>query len=65
VVATITHAKAPVWAGHLRELLEKSFQVKKILMGEWARSSSPTRAGTVGVALFQPTEEELALLGKD
>ena len=62
VVVTIAHAKAPVWADRLRGLLEKSFQVKEILIGEMgpvvAANAGP---GTVGVALFQPTEEELEL----
>ncbi|HEV2854262.1 MAG TPA: DegV family protein [Thermoanaerobaculia bacterium] len=60
VVAAIAHAKAPVWADRLRGLLEKSFQVKEMLIGEMgpvvATNAGP---GTVGVALFQPTEEEL------
>ena len=60
VMATIAHAKAPVWADRLRGLLEKSFQVDEILIGEMgpvvAANAGP---GTVGVALFQPTDEEL------
>jgi len=63
VVATVAHAKAPVWADRLRGLLEKSFQVQEILMGEMGpvvvANAGP---GTVGVALFQPTEEELGLI---
>ncbi len=63
VAVTIAHAKAPVWADRLRGLLEKSFQVKEILIGEMgpvvAANAGP---GTVGVALFQPTEEELGLI---
>lgn len=64
VMATVAHAKAPVWADRLRGLLEKSFQVREILIGEMgpvvAANAGP---GTVGVALFQPTEEEMALIG--
>jgi fatty acid-binding protein DegV len=45
-------------------LLEKSFQVKEILIGEMGpvvvANAGP---GTVGVALFQPTEEEAGLIG--
>jgi DegV family protein with EDD domain len=63
VMATIAHAKAPVWADRLRGLLEKSFQVQEILIGEMgpvvAANAGP---GTVGVALFQPTEEEMVLI---
>lgn len=60
VMAAVAHARAPVWADRLRGLLEKSFQVKEILIGEMGpvvvANAGP---GTVGVALFQPTEEEL------
>jgi DegV family protein with EDD domain len=64
VIATVAHAKAPVWADRLRGLLEKSFQVKELLIAEMGpvvvANAGP---GTVGVALFQPTEEELGLIG--
>jgi DegV family protein with EDD domain len=63
VVVTVAHAKAPVWADRLRGLIEKSFQVKEILIAEMGpvvvANAGP---GTVGAALFQPTEEELALI---
>ena len=64
VVVTVAHAKAPVWGDRLRGLIEKSFQVKEILIAEMGpvvvANAGP---GTVGAALFQPTEEELALIG--
>jgi len=60
VVVTVAHAKAPVWADRLRGLLEKTFQVKEILIAEMgpvvAANAGP---GTVGAGVFQPTEEEL------
>ena len=63
VVVTVAHAKAPVWADRLRGLIEKTFQVKEILIAEMgpvvAANAGP---GTVGAGLFQPTEEELALI---
>lgn len=63
VVAAVAHAKAPVWADRLRGLLEKSFRVKESLIAEMgpvvAANAGP---GTVGVALFQPTEEELGMI---
>jgi DegV family protein with EDD domain len=63
VMAAVAHAKAPVWGDRLRGLLEKSFDVKEIVMGEMGpvvvANAGP---GTVGVALFQPTEEELGLI---
>jgi DegV family protein with EDD domain len=60
VVVTVAHAKAPVWGDRLRGLIEKSFQVSEILIAEMGpvvvANAGP---GTVGAALFQPTEEEL------
>ncbi len=64
VMVTVAHAKAPVWADRLRGLIEKSFQVKEILIAEMGpvvvANAGP---GTVGAALFQPTEEEMGLIG--
>jgi len=64
VVVTVAHAKAPVWADRLRGLVEKSFQVREILTAEMgpvvAANAGP---GTVGAAVFQPTEEEMELIG--
>jgi DegV family protein with EDD domain len=64
VMVTVAHAKAPVWADRLRGLIEKTFQVKEILIAEMGpvvvANAGP---GTVGAALFQPTEEEMALIG--
>ena len=63
VVVGIAHAKAPVWADRLRDLIEKSFQVSEIFIAEMgpvvAANAGP---GTVGAALFQPAEEELPLI---
>jgi DegV family protein with EDD domain len=63
VVVTVAHAKAPVWADRLRGLIEKAFQVQEILIAEMGpvvvANAGP---GTVGAALFQPTEEELKLI---
>ncbi len=64
VIVTVAHAKAPVWGDRLRGLIEKSFQVREILSGEMGpvvvANAGP---GTVGAALFQPTEEEWELVG--
>jgi DegV family protein with EDD domain len=64
VMVTVAHAKAPVWADRLRGLIEKSFQVKEILIAEMGpvvvANAGP---GTVGAAVFQPTEEEMAVIG--
>lgn len=63
VVASIAHAKAPVWADRLRTLLEKSFRVSERIMAEMGPVvGTHAGPGTVGAALFQPTDEELPLV---
>jgi DegV family protein with EDD domain len=60
VVVTVAHAKAPVWADRLRSLIEKNLTVQEVLTGEMGpvvvANAGP---GTVGAAMFQPTEEEM------
>ena len=64
VIVTVAHAKAPVWGDRLRSLIEKSFQVREILTGEMGpvivANAGP---GTVGAAMFQPTAEEMEVIG--
>ncbi len=64
VIVTVAHAKAPVWGDRLRGLIEKTFQVREILSGEMGpvvvANAGP---GTVGAALFQPTAEEMEMVG--
>jgi DegV family protein with EDD domain len=63
VVASIAHAKAPVWADRLRALLEKSFRIGELIVAEMGPVvGTHAGPGTVGAALFQPTEEELPLI---
>jgi DegV family protein with EDD domain len=63
VVASIAHAKAPVWADRLRALLEQSFGVAELFMAEMGPVvGTHAGPGTVGAALFQPTTEELPLV---
>jgi DegV family protein with EDD domain len=63
VIASIAHAKAPVWADRLKGLAEKSFTVNEVFIAEMgpvvAANAGP---GTVGMAIFQPTEDELPLI---
>ncbi len=63
VVVTVAHAKAPVWADRLRGLIEKSLTVQEVLTGEMGpvvvANAGP---GTVGAAVFQPTDEEMTLI---
>lgn len=64
VVASIAHAKAPVWADRLRLLLSQSFQISELIMAEMGPVvGTHAGPGTVGAALFQPTAEELPLVG--
>jgi DegV family protein with EDD domain len=63
VVVSIAHAKAPVWADRLRVLFEQSFGVAELFMAEMGPVvGTHAGPGTVGAALFQPTEEELPLV---
>ena len=63
VMVTVAHAKAPVWADRLRGLIEKNLIVQEVLTGEMGpvvvANAGP---GTVGAAMFQPTNEEMALI---
>jgi len=60
VVVTVAHAKAPVWADRLRGLIEKSLTVQEVLTGEMGPVVvAHAGPGTVGAAMFQPTEEEM------
>ena len=64
VIVTVAHAKAPVWGDRLRSLIEQSFEVREILTGEMGpvivANAGP---GTVGAAMFQPTAEEMEVIG--
>lgn len=63
VFGAIAHAKAPVWADRLRGLLENQLDVREMLLGEMGPVvGTHAGPGTVGAALFQPTDEELELV---
>jgi DegV family protein with EDD domain len=63
VIASIAHAKAPVWADRLRTLLDKSFRVSERIVAEMGPVvGTHAGPGTVGAALFQPTDDELPLV---
>lgn len=65
VIAGVAHAKAPVWADRLRNLLERELQVAELHAAEMGPVvGTHAGPGAVGAALFQPTEEELELVGK-
>jgi fatty acid-binding protein DegV/CheY-like chemotaxis protein len=63
VIAGVAHAKAPVWADRLRELLTGAFDVRELLVTEMGPVvGTHAGPGTVGAVVFQPTPEELPLL---
>lgn len=63
VVGAVAHAKAPEWADRLRELLEAELDVREMLVAEMGPVvGTHAGPGTVGAALFQPTDEELELV---
>jgi DegV family protein with EDD domain len=63
VIAGVAHAKAPVWADRLRELLAGAFDVRELLVTEMGPVvGTHAGPGTVGAVVFQPTAEELPLL---
>ncbi len=62
LIVAIGHAEAPVWADHIRRLLEQRFRVREVILGEMGPVVG-THVGpqAVGLAAFQPKEEELEL----
>lgn len=59
----IAHAKAPVWAERLRKLVYERFQVAELLLTEMGPViGTHVGPGTVGLAVLEPTDEELELL---
>lgn len=65
VLAGVAHAKAPVWADRLGELLCKRFAVRELLRTEIGPVvGTHAGPGTVGCVVFQPTDEELDLLSR-
>jgi DegV family protein with EDD domain len=63
VMAGIAHAAAPVIAARLRSLLHDSFSVLELIESEIGPVvGTHVGPGCVGAALFQPTDEEQALV---
>lgn len=63
VMTAVAHAKAPVWGDRLRKLLAESFEVREMLVTDIGPVvGTHAGPGCVGAALFQPTEEEWALI---
>ena len=63
VIASIAHARAPVWADRLRGLLARTFRFSELIVAEMGPVvGTHAGPGTVGTALFQPTDDELPLV---
>ena len=63
LVACVAHAEAPVWADRLRRLLERSFDVAEIFLADIGPVvGAHGGPGCVGVAAFQPSEDEWQLI---
>jgi DegV family protein with EDD domain len=63
VVAAVGHSKAPIWADRLRALLAQRFVAAELLVTEIGPVvGTHAGPGTVGAALFQPSDEELPLI---
>lgn len=65
VLGGVAHAKAPVWADRLGKLLCERFEVRELLRTEIGPVvGTHAGPGTVGCVVFQPTDEEMELLGR-
>lgn len=63
VIAAVGHAKAPVAGEHLRTLLAARFDLREVIVSDMGPViGTHTGPGAVGVAMFQPTDEEWPLL---
>ncbi|MEM8963999.1 MAG: DegV family protein, partial [Acidobacteriota bacterium] len=64
IVACVAHAKAPVWADRLAKLIQERFDVHELIMSDIGPGvGTHAGPGTVGVAFYQPSDEEWALVG--
>lgn len=63
VIVGLTHAKAPVWADQLRQLLAGKLRFSELITSEIGPVvGTHAGPGTVGLAVFQPEAEEEARL---
>jgi DegV family protein with EDD domain len=63
LVVAIGHSKAPIWADRLRALFEERFIAAELMVTEIGPVvGTHAGPGTVGAAVFQPTDEELPLI---
>lgn len=63
VVVAVAHARAPVWADRLRSLVERSFEVRELIVTDIGPVvGTHAGPGCVGAVVFQPTDEEWELV---
>lgn len=63
VIVGITHARAPVWAERLRQVLVAELEVRELIVGETGPViGTHVGPGAFSVTTFQPTDEEAELL---
>ncbi len=66
VIVGVAHASAPKWGGKLKDAIAKDFKVVEFLEGEIGPIvGTHVGPGTVGACMFQPTPEELEILGPE
>ncbi len=64
IMVSVAHASAPKWGGRLRDLIAESFNVLELMAGEIGPIvGTHVGPGCVGAYVFQPTDEEIELLG--
>ncbi len=63
IIASVAHARAPVWADRLRSLIEKDLQVKEMISTDIGPVvGTHAGPGCVGCVVFQPDEDEWPLV---
>ncbi len=64
VIVGVGHASAPKWGGKLKEAIAREFKVIEFFESEIGPIvGTHVGPGTVGACMFQPTPEELEILG--
>ncbi|NOZ77666.1 MAG: DegV family EDD domain-containing protein [Acidobacteria bacterium] len=66
VIVGVAHASAPKWGGKLKDAIAKNFKVVEFMESEIGPIvGTHVGPGTVGACMFQPTPEELEILGPE
>ena len=63
LIVAIAHARAPVWADRLKDLVKEAFDVSETVLSDIGPVvGTHCGPGTVGVVAFQPTSDEQGLI---